>query len=271
MTTDSEVRAYLEALYRRYHRAAFISPDPIQLVRPFADPADREIAGLLVSSLAYGRVAMILRNAGEALDRLGPRPALRLRRIRRTDLQRRFDGFRHRFTDGGDVASLLWGAARVIRTHGSLNACFTAGLRPEDETVIPAATAFVEELHRLAGTAPGYLLPSPKAGSACKRLLLYLRWMAAHDAVYPGGWQGVPTAKLVIPLDTHMFRIAASLGFTRRKTAGLRAALETTRGFARLRPDDPTRYDFCLTRAGIRAELDAVAQLAALARLSGQL
>ena len=56
---------------------------------------------------------------------------------------------------------------------------------------------------------------------------------------------------LVVPLDTHLFRIAGKLGLTARRQADLKTAMEITRGFARIRPRDPVRYDFCLTRLGI--------------------
>jgi uncharacterized protein (TIGR02757 family) len=52
-------------------------------------------------------------------------------------------------------------------------------------------------------------------------------------------------------LDTHQFRIATRLGLTRRRQADLRTALEITRGYAQVRPRDPVRYDFSLTRLGI--------------------
>jgi uncharacterized protein (TIGR02757 family) len=60
----------------------------------------------------------------------------------------------------------------------------------------------------------------------------------------------------MIPLDTHMFSIARSLGMTSRKSADFGSVLEVTRAFAALRPDDPLRYDFVLTRFGIRQDLD---------------
>jgi uncharacterized protein (TIGR02757 family) len=78
--------------------------------------------------------------------------------------------------------------------------------------------------------------------------------MIRHDAVDPGPWRGLPAAKLVVPLDTHLFRIGRALGLTARRSADLVTALEITRGFARLAPRDPVRYDFCLTRLGIRPE-----------------
>jgi len=60
-----------------------------------------------------------------------------------------------------------------------------------------------------------------------------------------------------------MHRMARALGLTRRNTADLRAAREVTVAMAHLAPQDPVRYDFCLTRLGIRrdADLDAFVAL----------
>ena len=81
--------------------------------------------------------------------------------------------------------------------------------------------------------------------------------MVRCDDVDPGGWHdAVDQAKLIIPIDTHMHKISLALGLTDRKSADLKTAVEVTQNFARLSPDDPTRYDFCLTRFGIRGELD---------------
>jgi hypothetical protein len=52
-----------------------------------------------------------------------------------------------------------------------------------------------------------------------------------------------------------MHRIGRVLGFTNRKVADLKAAVEVTKGFAALAPGDPARYDFSLTRFGIRNDL----------------
>jgi uncharacterized protein (TIGR02757 family) len=76
--------------------------------------------------------------------------------------------------------------------------------------------------------------------------------MARSDDVDPGGWGRVAPCDIIVPLDTHMFRIATGLGFVRRSSADGAAALKATDGFAAFRPDDPTRYDFALTRFGIR-------------------
>ena len=80
--------------------------------------------------------------------------------------------------------------------------------------------------------------------------------MIRKDRVDPGGWAGIPLSKLIIPLDTHMHRISLALNLTKRKQANMVTALEITAGFKRLVPDDPVKYDFALTRFGIRDDLD---------------
>jgi uncharacterized protein (TIGR02757 family) len=79
--------------------------------------------------------------------------------------------------------------------------------------------------------------------------------MVRRDEVDPGGWTVFSPKDLIVPTDTHMHGIALRLGLTARKQADLKTALEITRAFARLRPDDPARYDFALTRFGIRGAL----------------
>ena len=53
-----------------------------------------------------------------------------------------------------------------------------------------------------------------------------------------------------------MHRICLSLGFTKRKQGDMRTAIDITHGFRRFVPHDPIRYDFVLTRLGIRDDMD---------------
>ena len=70
-----------------------------------------------------------------------------------------------------------------------------------------------------------------------------------------GGWTVFSPKDLVMPTDTHIHNITRQLGLTERKQADLKTALEITRAFAAFSPEDPTRYDFALTRFGIRGAL----------------
>ena len=248
-------RDALEELYATYNRRELVHPDPLEFLYNYKDVRDREIVALVASSLAYGRVAQILKSVERVLERM-PAPAVFLERSSPDTLRRVFADFRHRFTTGEALAALLVGARRVIHLYGSLGASFEAGLSDEHETVLPALAAFVREFADGAGARQTSPLPSPSDGSACKRLNLFLRWMVRRDAVDPGGWDHVPPSKLIVPLDTHMLRISRALRLTQRKGADIRTAEEVTAAFRQFAPEDPVRYDFALTRLGIRHDTD---------------
>ncbi|MBI4965254.1 MAG: TIGR02757 family protein [Desulfomonile tiedjei] len=244
----------LSELYRTYNRREFVHPDPLEFLYDYEDLHDREIVGLIASCLAYGNVRQILKSVKSVLDRMES-PQSFLEKKSKELLIDTFKDFKHRFTTGLELATMLYGVKRVVERHGSLCSCFAKSLREEDETIVPALCVFVKELSAVFDGRPRSLLPSPEAGSACKRFNLFMRWMVRKDAVDPGGWDCVPASKLVVPLDVHMYRISSALGFTKRKQADLRTAFEITAAFRQIAPEDPVRYDFCLTRLGIRDDL----------------
>jgi len=250
-------RSSMEALYRRFNRKEFIHPDPLEFVHRYDEAGDREVVGLIAACLAYGRVRQILKSVACVLERMHPSPSRYLVESSRTHLDRTFQDFRHRFTGGAQLSALLQGIREMLMEFGSLEACFLEGRRPDDSTVFPALESFA---HRLRCTRPdvlnSMLLPNPVKGSACKRLHLFLRWMVREDEVDLGVWRRVKPSMLFVPLDTHMFRIARAFGLTARRQADLRAAEEITAAFRRLSPEDPVKYDFALTRLGIRDGVD---------------
>jgi uncharacterized protein (TIGR02757 family) len=98
-----------------------------------------------------------------------------------------------------------------------------------------------------------FLLPSPESGSACKRSHLFLRWMIRTEGFDLGLWTGgrFTPVRLLLPMDTHVHRIARTVGLTRRPTPDLAAAREATGWLRRLKPQDPVAYDWPLSRLGI--------------------
>ncbi len=245
---------FFEALYRKFNRRELIHPDPLEFLYRYSSSADREIVGLIASSLAYGRVQQILKSVEKILTIMDPSPYAYLMYTPDTKIEEALADFKHRFNTGKDIARLLISAKHLIKEYGSLNRCFLAGYNEEDETIIPALTAFAQKLD----VGDNYLIPTPGLGSACKRLHLYLRWMVRCDEVDPGGWYGIPSSKLIVPIDTHMHKIAKKLGLTKRSSADANTALEITEGFKTVSPNDPVRYDFVLTRFGIRNDMPPI-------------
>lgn len=245
----------LNGLYLRYNKRAFVDPDPLVPLYGYADPRDQEIVGLITASLAFGNVKQILKSIDIVL-RAFPEPARTLPELSPDALSARLEGFRHRYVTGVEMASLLNGVGALLREHGSIGACFAALDNPEDPTLLPALIRFVHLLRSCGTVEKNYLLPDPALGSACKRWFMYLRWMVRADDVDLGLWSGLGAHRLIVPVDTHMHRVALGLGLTQRKNADLKTALEITRAFQVVCPEDPVRYDFCLTRLGIRDDGD---------------
>lgn len=256
----------LEGLYARYNRRAFADTDPVCHLYRYPDPLDREIAGLVASSLAFGGVRQIGGSIMRALAPMGASPRRYLLESGSGVLARDCSGFRHRWADDADLAALLEGARGAIERYRSLGECFLAGLERGADDVVPALERFAAVLVPGGCGAGASLMPDPGRRSACKRLNLYLRWMVRSDGVDPGGWNGVPVSKLVVPLDRHMHRFGLRLGLIDRRQADLRAARELTAAFAAMEPGDPVRYDFALTRLGIRRDDDRDSLIARLER-----
>jgi len=245
-------KADLESLYRTYNKRKYVHPDPLEFLYNYPDVRDREIAGLIASSLAYGRVAQILKSVERILTKMGPSPYRFILKTKPVAFRKIYCGFKHRFTTHCDIGDLLSALHSILKEYGSLNECFTAGMNKNDGTVIPALDNFLEKLD----CTGGYLIPLPRRGSACKRMHLYLRWMVRKDNVDPGGWKGLSPSKLIVPLDTHMANIGKTLGMTKRKSADQKMALDITNFFRKISPHDPVRYDFTLTRFGIHPDMD---------------
>ena len=247
-------RAQCEALYAKYNHREFIGSDPLQFVWRYDQARDREVVGLIASSLAFGGVSQIAKCVEAVLQRM-PGPCAWIGRASPSSLARTFRRFRYRFVDCDDLCDLLRGIRRVIDRYGSLRDCFASGLHDADATVLPAVNGFVAELRAGSTQDTNYLLPRPSPASACKRLHLYLRWMIRRDEIDPGVWAPMPTGKLIVPVDTHMHRTALRWGLTTRRQADQRTAIEITEAFRRIAPHDPVRYDFALTRLSMRGNL----------------
>ncbi len=250
---DIDLKEKLDGLYSAYNQREFVNPDPLVFLYDYEDKKDREIVGLIASCLAYGRVEMILKTVGHVLEKLSPSPYAYILSHTHKDMAKDFQGFKYRFADEEHLVNLFRGIRQVLDEFSSLENCFYQGWSLKDKTVLEGLAFLSRQLGR--GNAVGHLLADPEKKSACKRSHLFLRWMIRKDAVDPGGWEKAGPSQLIIPLDTHMHKAGLMLGFTLRKNADLKTALEITEGFRKILKNDPVKYDFCLTRFGIRREM----------------
>lgn len=245
-------RDILESLYNRFNHKRFVTPDPLQFLYDYPDVRDREIVALIAASFAFGRVELIVKTLQDIYKVCGKSPRSFVMEATPKHIKKAFPNFTYRFVKTKDLVILLCGMRHVLKKYTSLENCFLAGYSPSDTTVLPALKHFVDEIYN-DSSVNTYLLPRPERGSACKRLHLFLRWMVRKDRVDPGGWKKISPSALLMPIDTHIYRICHSANFTRKTQPTGIAAQEITAAFRILNPRDPVKYDFSLTRLGMHS------------------
>ena len=244
---------YFESLYIRYNKRSLCNPDPLQFLYDYPAVREREIAALVAACFAYGNVRQIIKTVSCVLNAAGPSPRQFALSATPDKLARIFKGFKYRFTAEQEIISFWLAVKTILQKYGSLEDCFLAYSTPADETVLPALKGFAREIR--LGRDLHSPVPDPDKKSALKRLNLFLRWMVRKDEVDPGGWAKISPAQLLVPLDVHMHRIAQKLDLTKRNAADITAVLEISAALKKYCPHDPIKYDFCLTRFGIRDDM----------------
>jgi len=284
----TDLKTTLDRLYTQFN-APDSAADPIHIVRRYGRPDDREVVGFFAASLAFGRVASVLQSIERLLAIVGDHPAEYVRRFDPRNERRAYRSLVHRWIDGRDLLALVWIVRQMLDRSGSIENFFLEGHDPSAQDVMTALDSFstralacdvsavygVPDGRRLgppengphvrmggrlhgppeggarARAGVGYFFPRPSAGSACKRLNLFLRWMVRRDALDLGVWTRLLPAQLVVPLDTHVIRVGRCLRLTEYTSPGWRMARDITNSLRRLDPDDPVKYDFSLCHLGM--------------------
>ena len=245
-----KLKAFLEGMYYVYARRELVNPDPLYFLYSYNDLRDREIVGLIASSLAYGRVAQIMKSVERVLSCLGSHPRDFL--LKNKEFSVVPESFKHRFTTAYDMNNLLANITNVLREYGNIELFVEECLKASGGDIFSGMDKFSDRLSKNKREGRFSLISAPRDRSACKRLFLYLRWMVRRDDVDPGGWEVLKPCELIVPTDVHMHRISQELGLTSRSSADLFTAILITSEFKALSPTDPTKFDFTLTRFGIR-------------------
>lgn len=254
------LRPRLEELYADFNRED-AATDPIQIVRRYGHPRDQEVVGFCAAALAFGRVGSVINTIETLAAILGPAPAAFVRRFDPAAPHPELRAMVHRWTRGVDIAALLWILRQMLDRAGTMEAFFGEGYRDDAVDIGDALDSFSRralalDVRAVYGRVPKragvcYFFPRPSAGSGCKRLNLFLRWMVRRDGVDLGAWTTIPPSKLIVPLDTHVIRLGRCLRLTRYTSPGWRMAAEITASLRAIDPIDPVRFDFSLCHVGM--------------------
>lgn len=246
-----ELKPFLDDKVEKYNQPGFIENDPICIPHTYKKKQDIEIAGFLAATLAWGQRVTVVNKTKQLLGLMDNSPHDFLLNYKIGDLKP-FAKFKHRTFNGSDAAYFVESLANIYHRYSSLEETFVVS--DKAETVEQALVHFHSEFFGLSypkRTLKHVATPARK--SACKRINMYLRWMARTDAngVDFGIWKKIKPAQLICPLDVHVERVARKLKLIKRKQVDWQTALELTSNLKLLDPDDPVKYDFALFGLGV--------------------
>ena len=250
-----EMRELLERLHDRYNNESFIEADPISVPHSFTRPVDREIAGFLAATIAWGNRRAIVQSAHRMMRYMDNAPEDFVRNATETDMEY-LRTYVHRTFNGVDFQDFVRGLRHIITEWGSVGNYFETRYE-EHGDLRPVFSDFRRDFFAAEhDTHCEKHLSSIDKGAACKRLCMYLRWFVRHDdrGVDFGMWRRIPMSALYMPLDIHTGRMGRNLGLLNRKQSDWKAVEELTASLRELNADDPVRYDYSLFGLGISGD-----------------
>ncbi len=225
-------------------------PDPLIIAKQYND----EYIALICALFAYGnakQIVKLLKSFNFDLLNLSED-------IIRAELK----GFYYRFQNENDITEFFISLKRLKQLN-SLEDIFKAGY-DKNNNVLDGIENIIKSILQINDYhSDGYkfligkLPKKDKNGdikdignSPYKRYNMFLRWMVRKDNLDIGLWTKVSKKDLILPLDTHTFKVSQKLGLLRRKTYDLKSAVLITEKLKEFAPDDPVKYDFAIYRLG---------------------
>lgn len=250
-----ELRDLLESLHDRYNNTDFIEPDPISVPHSFSATIDREIAGFMASTIAWGNRKAIVKSAHRMMHYMDNTPADFVLNASDKELEH-LRSYVHRTFNGEDFREFVLGLRHIIQTWGSVGDFFEQSYERTGDLRLSLSEFRYEFFKHDHNPHAEKHVSSIDRGAACKRLCMYLRWFVRHDerGVDFGLWRKIPMSALYLPLDLHTGRMGRQLGLLKRKQDDWKAVEEITSMLRTLCPDDPVRYDYSLFGLGISGD-----------------
>lgn len=244
----------LDKLYYKF-KDKNCSNDPIWALHNYKDKKDIEVLGLIVACYSYGQIGIINKFINEFLKRIENKPFEFVSNFNLKDVNI-FKGMKYRFNNGNDLINLILNIKENIQEHNSLLNLFLKKYSKDDENILNALRYFSHSLRKkyiknLKGF--DYLLPDVSKNSTCKRLNLFLRWVVRKDEIDLGIWSDkVDKSKLIMPVDTHVYRVSREMELVKRKSCDMKFAIELTNVLKKYDAADPVKYDFALCHKDIQ-------------------
>jgi len=235
---DDEVKARNDS-----NEISIDKPDPLLIASKYND----ESIALICALFAYGNAGLIVKFL-QSLD-------FSLLEGSDEKIQLTLSSYYYRFQNSDDISALFM-ALKRLKEIDSIENIFYEGYKKE-ANVLEGLWRLIETLKKVhPHKSRGYdflvgCVPKKVSGMGTyKRYMMYLRWMVRKDALDLGLWSKIDKKDLLLPLDTHTFKVSQRLGLLKRKTYDMKAAIEVTQRLRKFDKNDPIKYDFALYRLG---------------------
>ena len=244
---DASLRRKLVGYADRYETPRFLDGDPSWFMHQVSGAANQEATAFVASCLSFGsrsqfipKIQWLLDRAGGDMDRWIRSGAFE--RDVAPDPGRCF----YRFFTFETMNSFFRAYRRLMEEHGTLGGLVRKEAGGDGLRAVEAIC------RNFASCGPGAVVPKD-ARSACKRVCMFLRWMARDSSpVDLGLWSGfIDRRTIVVPLDTHVVQEACKLGLLKSRCSSMCAARRLTAVLAEAFPGDPCRGDFALFGYGV--------------------
>lgn len=242
----SEIKTLLDKEVQERNNTSELSyekPDPLFIASKYQD----ESIALICALFAYGNAGLIVK----FLDNLD----FSLLDASEEMIIKELSSHYYRFQKPEDVIAVFI-ALKRLKEVDSIEDIFYKGYKKE-HNILDGLWHFIDTLRATyPHTTQGYnflIGSAPKKVSSAgtyKRYMMYLRWMIRKDNLDMGLWYKIDKKDLLMPLDTHTFKMSRKLGLLKRKSYDMKAVLELTDRFRQWDRNDPVKYDFALYRLG---------------------
>lgn len=244
-----EIKELLDFKVKAYNANDFISTDPIQIPHQFTRKEDIEISALLVSTIAWGNRASIIKNGNRMMEIMQNSPYDFILNYQKEQVEE-FD-FVHRTFNKTDLDFFFRALQNIYLNLGGLEQVFSV----HDEypgamgRIVNFRNAMLSTEHEQRSVKH---LSNPAKKSAAKRINMFLRWMVRKDqqGVDFGIWDCIPASELMLPLDVHTGNVARKLGLLKRKQNDWVALEELMQNLRKFDSKDPVKYDYALFGLG---------------------
>ncbi len=223
-------------------------PDPLLVATKYKD----EYISLICALFAYGNVNQIIKFLHTLNFKLLNENDDKIR----DSLQNHY----YRFQKSEDIIQFFI-TLKTLKKECTLEDIFYQGYKIKQDVTdgLKEVISLIYDINTYRSRGYEFLIgkiPGKKISSPYKRWNMYLRWMAREDNIDLGLWKKIDKKDLLIPLDTHTFKISQKIGLLKRKTYDFKAVIELTKALKFFDANDPVKYDFAIYRIGQEKLLD---------------